>query len=231
MIAKTGNLAHLLRHVWKHEIAARKPHFSLTFFIEKPKTSLRSITYCRVTVALPTLKTEQMQLSRYPLTPSRVWIGGPKKLCQRYTQFYTEPLLKLRGAEKKFSHFHLWTRFPLLGPVFSSLGPMGPVFCHRTALFLWDRYFSMGPLYYTRTEICTIALEEAWSGGKIFFLGLRICKIGSKTLTEIKNQHKTAISHTLRALATLGSAHELFPFGPSSWPVILHLAATKHSVT
>ena len=29
---------------------------------------------------------------------------------------------------------------------------MGPVFCHGTALFLWDRYFSMGPLYYTRTD-------------------------------------------------------------------------------
>ena len=63
--------------------------------------------------------------------------------------------------------------------------------------------------------------------------GIRTFRKNEFDFTRRKSGSELVPIQNLRALATLESAHELFPFGrsPSSRPVILRLAAAKHSVT
>ena len=63
--------------------------------------------------------------------------------------------------------------------------------------------------------------------------GIRTFPKNESDFTRRKSGSDLVPIQIFRALATLGSAHELFPFGrsPSSRPVILRLATAKHSVT
>ena len=79
----------------------------------------------------------------------------------------------------------------------------------------------------------TVTVHQKGVKKWLLLKGIRTFPKNGSDFTRRKSVSELVPVRNFRALATLGSAHELFPFGrsPSSRPVILRLAAAKHSVT